>query len=38
MGHLHALVCNVLFSMKYMIQVEAILMSIKCGSSAYFGL
>ena len=38
MGHLLTLVCNVLFSMKYMILVEAILKSIKGGSSAYFGL
>ena len=31
-------VCNVLFSKKYTILVEAILKSIKGGSSAYFGL
>ena len=38
MGHLLTLVCNVLFSKKYMIVLEAILRSIKGGSSAYFGL
>ena len=38
MGHLLTLVCYVLFSKKYMILVEAILMSIKGGSSAHFGL
>ena len=38
MGHLLTLVCNVLFSKKYSILVDAILKSIKGGSSAYFGL
>ena len=38
MGHLLTLVCNVLFSKKYMILFEAILMSTKGRSSAYFGL
>ena len=38
MGHLLTLVCNVLFSKKYTILVDAILESIKGGSSAYFGL
>ena len=38
MGHLLTLVCNVLFSKKYTILVEAILKSTKGGSSAYFGL
>ena len=37
-GHLLTLVCNVLFSKKYTILVEAILKSTKGGSSAYFGL
>ena len=37
-GHLLTLVCNVLFSRKHTILVEAILKSTKCGSSAYFGL
>ena len=38
MGHLLTLVSNVLFSKKYMILVEDILMSIKGGSSACIGL
>ena len=38
MGHLLTLVCNVLFCKKHMILVEAILKSIKGGSSDYFGL
>ena len=38
MGHLLALVCNVLFSKKYTILVDAILESTKGGSSAYRGL
>ena len=38
MGHLLTLVCNVLFSRKHTILVEAILKSTKGGSSAYFGL
>ena len=38
MGHLLTLVCNVLFSKKYAILVEAILKSTNDGSSAYFGL
>ena len=38
MGHLLTLLCYVLLSKKYMILLEAISMSIKGGSSAYFGL
>ena len=38
MGHLLTLVCNVLFSNKYTILVEAILKSTKGESSAYYGL
>ena len=38
MGHLLTLVCNVLFSKKYTILVDAILESTKGRSSAYFGL
>ena len=36
MGHLLTLVCNVLFSRKYTILVEAILKSTKGVSSGYF--
>ena len=38
MGHLLTLVCNVLFSKKHTILVEAIFESTKGGSSTYFGL
>ena len=38
MGHLLTLVCYVLFSKKYTILEEAILKSIKGGSSAYVDL